>query len=190
MDCFSITHAAAAAKSLQLCLTLCDPIDGSPPGSPFPGILQARILEWFAISFSRRSSWPRDWTQFSYTAGRFFTNWATREAPKNTGVCCRALLQRIFPIQGLNPGLPHWRLILYSLSHQGSPCLFNLHARNIMWNPGLDESQAGIKIAGRHTNNLRYEDDTTLMAKSEEELNSLLIKVKKESENAGLKLNI
>ena len=59
-----------------------------------------------------------------------------------------------------------------------------------MWNPGLDESQAGIKIARRHTNNLRYADDTTLMAKSEEELKSLLIKVKKESENAGLKLNI
>ena len=59
-----------------------------------------------------------------------------------------------------------------------------------MWNAGLDESQAGIKIARRHTNNLRYADDTTLMAKSEEELKSLLIKVKKESENAGLKLNI
>ena len=58
-----------------------------------------------------------------------------------------------------------------------------------MWNPGLDESQAGIKIAVRHTNNLIYADDTTLMAKSKEELNSLLIKVTKESENAGLKLN-
>ena len=59
-----------------------------------------------------------------------------------------------------------------------------------MRNAGLEESQDGIKIAGRNINNLRYEDDTTLMAKSEEELNSLLIKVKKESENAGLKLNI
>ena len=57
MDCFSITHAAAAAKLLQLCLTLCDPIDGSPPGSPFPGILQARILEWVAISFSNAWKW-------------------------------------------------------------------------------------------------------------------------------------
>ena len=60
---------AAAAKSLQLCPTLCDPIDGSPPGSPVPGILQARKLEWVAISFSRGSSWPRDWTQVSCIAG-------------------------------------------------------------------------------------------------------------------------
>ena len=59
-----------------------------------------------------------------------------------------------------------------------------------MRNPGLDESQAGIKIAGRHTNNLRYADDTTLMAESEEELKSLLMKVKEESEKVGLKFNI
>ena len=59
-----------------------------------------------------------------------------------------------------------------------------------MWNAGLDESQAGIKIAGRNINNFRYADDTTLMAKSEEELKSLLMKVKEESEKAGLKLNI
>ena len=59
-----------------------------------------------------------------------------------------------------------------------------------MWNPGLDEAQAGIKIAGRNINNLRYADDTTLMAESEEELKSILMKVKEESENVGLKLNI
>ena len=59
-----------------------------------------------------------------------------------------------------------------------------------MWNVGLDKAQAGIKIAGRNINNLRYADDTTLMAESEEELNSLLVKVKEESEKAGLKLNI
>ena len=59
-----------------------------------------------------------------------------------------------------------------------------------MWNAGLDEAQAGIEIAGRTINNLRYADDTTLMAESEEELNSLLMKVKEESEKAGLKLNI
>ena len=68
--------------------------------------------------------------------------------------------------------------------------LFNLHAEYIMRNAGLDEAQAGIKIAGRNINNLRYADDTTLMAKSEEELKSLLMKVKEESEKAGLKLNI
>ena len=77
--------------------------------------------------------------------------------------------------------------------HQGcilSPCLFNLHAEYIMRNAGLDEAQAGIKIARRNISNLRYEDDTTLVAESEEELKSLLMKVKEESEEVGLKLNI
>ena len=68
--------------------------------------------------------------------------------------------------------------------------LFNLYAEHIMWNAGLDEMQAGIKIAGRNINNLRYADNTTLMAESEEELKSLLMKVKEESEKVGLKLNI
>ena len=71
-----------------------------------------------------------------------------------------------------------------------SPCLFNLYAEYIMRNAGLDEAQAGIKIARRNINNLRYADDTTFMAESEEELKSLLMKGKEESENTGLKLNI
>ena len=71
-----------------------------------------------------------------------------------------------------------------------SSCLFNLYAEYIMRNAGLDEEQAGIKIAGRNINNLRYADDTTLMAETEEELKSLLMKVKEESEKVGLKLNI
>ena len=71
-----------------------------------------------------------------------------------------------------------------------SPCLFNLYAKYIMRNARLDETKAVIKIAGRNTNNLRYADDTTLMAESEEELKSLLVKVKEESENVGLKLSI
>ena len=66
-----------------------------------------------------------------------------------------------------------------------SPCFFNLCTENIVWNARLDEAQAGIKIAGRSINNLRYADDTTLMAESEEELKSLLMKVKEESENTG-----
>ena len=77
--------------------------------------------------------------------------------------------------------------------HQGcilSPCLFNLYAKYIMWNARLDEEQAGIKAAKRSINNLRYADDTTLMAESKEELKSLLMKVKEESKKAGLKLNI
>ena len=69
-----------------------------------------------------------------------------------------------------------------------SPCLFNLYAEYIVRNGGLDEAQAGIKIAGRNNSNLRYADDTTLMAESEEELKSLLMKVKEESEKVGLKL--
>ena len=77
--------------------------------------------------------------------------------------------------------------------HQGcilSPCLFNFYAEYTMRNAGLDEAQAGIKIAGRNINNLRYADDTTLMTESEEELKSLLMKVKEESEKVGLKLSI
>ena len=78
-------------------------------------------------------------------------------------------------------------------THQGcilSPCLFNLYAENIMQNAGPDEAQHGIKIARRNINNLRYTNDTTLMAENEEELKSLLMKVKEESGKVGLKLNI
>ena len=71
-----------------------------------------------------------------------------------------------------------------------SPCLFNFYAEYIMRNAGLEEAQAGIKIAGRNINNLSYADDTTLMSESEEELKSLLMKVKEESQKVGLKLNI
>ena len=71
-----------------------------------------------------------------------------------------------------------------------SPCLFNFYAEYLMRNAGLEETQAGIKIAGRNINNLRYADDTTLIAESKEELNSLLMKVKEESEEVGLKFNI
>ena len=77
--------------------------------------------------------------------------------------------------------------------HQGfvlSPFLFNVYAEYFMRNAGLDEAQAGIKIAGKNINNFRYADDTTLMAESEEELKSVLMKVKQDSEKVGLKLNI
>ena len=89
-------------------------------------------------------------------------------------------------------GTMDWLKILKGV-WQGSiltPCLFNLYAEYIMWDAGLDESQVGIKIAGRNINNLRCEDDTTLMAESEDELESLLMRVREESEKAGLKLNI
>ena len=89
-------------------------------------------------------------------------------------------------------GSTHWFQIGKG-GHKGcilSPCLFNLYAEYIMRNAGLEEAQAGIKIAGRNISNLRYADDTTLMAESEEELKSLLMKVKEKSEKVGLKLNI
>ena len=89
-------------------------------------------------------------------------------------------------------GTTHWFQIGKGLC-QGcilSPCLFNLDAEYIMRNAGLDEAQAGIKVAGRNINNLRYADDTTLMAETEEELKNLLMKVKEESKKVGLKFNI
>ena len=89
-------------------------------------------------------------------------------------------------------GTTHWSQIGKGV-HQGcilSPCLFNFYAEYIMRNAGLDEAQVGIKIAGRNINNLRYADDITLTAESEEELNSLLMKVKEESGKAGLKPSI
>ena len=104
---------------------------------------------------------------------------------QNTGVGSLSLLQGIFPTQGSNPGLLHRRQIFYQLSHKGSA-----YAEYIMPNARLDEAQARIKIARRNINNLRYADDTTLMAESEEELKSLLMKVKEESKEVGLKLNI
>ena len=80
-------------------------------------------------------------------------------------------------------------LRIYYLYYLYTPCLFNLYAEYIMRKAGLDEAQAGIKVAGRNINNLRYADDSTLMAESEKELKSLLMKVK-ESEKVGMKLNI
>ena len=95
--------------------------------------------------------------------------------------------------QQLEPDMEQWTASKLGKNKQGcilSPGLFNLYAEYIMPNDGLDEAQAGIKIARRNINNLRYADDTTLMAESEEELKSLLMKVKEESEKIGLKLNI
>ena len=89
-------------------------------------------------------------------------------------------------------GTTYWFQIVKGV-RQGcilSPCLFNFYVQCIMRNAGLEEAQAGIKIAGRNINNLRYADNTTLMAESEQELKSLLMKVKVESEKVGLKLNI
>ena len=96
----------------ESCLTLCNSMDRSPPGSSVHGILQARILEWITIPFSRGSSQPRDQTWVSCIAGRLFTIQATREAPRILGAGSHSLLWRIFLIQGSNLGLLHCRQIL------------------------------------------------------------------------------
>ena len=101
-------------KVAQSCLTLCDPMDYT-----VHGILQARILEWVAFPFSRGSSQPRDWTQVSSTAGRFFTSWATREAQGYwSGYPFPSPADLSNP--GIEQGLLHCRQILYQLSNQGS----------------------------------------------------------------------
>ena len=79
LSCVSVWNLCAVCLVTCLCLTLCDPIDCRLPGSSVHGILQARILEWVVIPFSRVSSWPRNWTQVSWVAGRYFTIWATRD---------------------------------------------------------------------------------------------------------------
>ena len=96
-------------------------------------------------------------------------------------------------MQQLKPDMEQWTASKWKGVYQGcilSPCLFNLNTEYIMWNIGMDETQSGIKIARRNINNLRYADDTTLMAESTEELKILLKKRKDGSEKAGLKFNI
>ena len=106
------------------------------------------------------------------------------------------LLRNLYADQEATVRTGHGTTDLFQIGkgvHQGcilSLCLFNLYAEHIMQNAGMDKTEAGIKISGRNINNLRYADDTTLMAESEEELKNLLMKVKEESEKAGLKLNI
>ena len=112
--------------------------------------------------------------------------------PKQYVIVPQVLYMRLWMSVRTGHGTTDWFQI-GKVVHQGcilSPCLFNLYTEYIMRNAGLDESQAGIKIAGRNINHLRYADDTTLMAESEEELKILLMKVKVESEKVVLKLNI
>ena len=106
------------------------------------------------------------------------------------------LLRNLYAGQEATVGTGHGTTDWFQIGkgvHQGcilSPCLFKLYAEYIMRNTALEQAQAGIKIAGRNINNLRYADDTTLMAENKEELKSLVMKVKEESEKVGLKLNI
>ena len=119
--------------------------------------------------------------------GKFFERWE-----HNT----RFLLRNLYAGQEVKVRTRHGTMDSFQIGkgiHQGcilSPCLFILYSEYILQNNGLDETQAGIKIAGRNVNNLIYSDDTNFMEESKEELNLLLMKVKEESENVGLKLNI
>ena len=162
------------AKSLQSCPTLCTPMHCSSPGSSVHGILQARILEWTAVSFSNEK--PR--------IGKLW------KILKEMGIpdCLTCLLRNLYAGQEATVRTGHGTTDWFQIGkgvRQGcilSPCLFNLYAEYIMRNAGLDEAQAGINITRRNISNLRYVDDTTLMAESQEELKSLLMKVKEESE--------
>ena len=209
--------AATAAKSLQSCPTLCDPIDGNPPGSPVPGILQARTLEWVAISFSNAWKWkvkvkvkscptPSDPMDCSLPGSSIHgicqarvLEWVAiekaREFQKNIYFCFTdyakafdcvdhsklwkilqdmgipdhliCLLRNLYAGQEATVRTGHGTTNRFQIVmgvHPGcilSPCLFNLYAEYFMQNSGLDEAPAGIKIARRNINNLKYTDDTT-----------------------------
>ena len=122
--------------------------------------------------------------------------WITTNYGKFLGMGIPDLLRNLYVGQEATVRTGHGKTDWFQIGKgvcQGcklSPCLFNLYAEYIMRNAGLDEAQPGIKIAGRNINNLKYADDTTLMEESEEELKSLLMKVKEESKRVGLKLNI
>ena len=149
-------------------------MDCSPPGSSVHEIFQARILERFAISFSRASSQPRDWTWISCTAGRFFTDWATREVfdcmdhnkqwkilqEMAISVHLICLVRNLYAGQEATVRTRHGTTDWFQIGKgvlQGcilSPYLFNLYAKYIMQNAGLDKAQDGIKIVRRNINNL------------------------------------
>ena len=177
----SLPYAAAAAASRQSCPTLCNPIDGSPPGSPVPGILQARTLKWVAISFSNAQKWKVKVKSLS-SVRLLATPWTVAyEAPPSMG----------FPRQEYWSGvpLPSPSLPYTTVEKTVPPPLnglgilvknhLNTYARIYFW-----------LIYFILLNNLRYAGDTTLMAESKEEVKSLLMKVKEESEKVSLKLNI
>ena len=224
--------AAAAAKSLQSCPTLCDPTDGSPPGSPIPGILQARILEWVAISFSNAWKWKVNgillshkeeqnaicsnmdgskdyhtkWSKpktnicankkknanlftkqkqthrhrrqtYGYQSGKgesescsvtsyslwphgLYSPW--NSPGQNTWVGSLSLLQGIFPTQVLNPGLPHYRQILYQLSHKGSLRILEWVAYPFSRGSSWPRNRTGIScIAGRFFTNWAFSEALT-----------------------------
>ena len=148
------------------------------------------MLLWFPEKYQFLFYWPfqRLWLCGSQQTGKFFKRWEYQTAiPASSEICMQVKKQQLELDMEYRP-VPKWersmsRLIL-------SPCLFNLYAEYIMWNAGLDEAQPGIKFIRRNIYNLRYPDDTTLMAEIEEGLKRLLIKMKEKSEKVDLKLSI
>jgi len=218
------------AKSLQSCPTLCNPIDGSPPGSPVPGTVSKVMLKILQSRPQQHMNWEFQDVQAGFRKGRGTWDqtanirWIMeklRKFQKNIYFCFTdytkafdcvdhnklwkifkelatpdhfiCLLLNLYAGQEATVRTGHGTTDWFQIGkgvHQGcilSSCLFNLYAEYIMRNAGRDEAQAGIKIAGRNINNLRYVDDTTLMAESKEELKSLLMKVKVEEWKSWLR---
>ena len=179
-----------------------DPMDYSLQGSSVHGILKAKVLEWVAIAFSRGSSQLRNQTlvcalqadtlPLSYDHNKLWKILKEMGIPDHLTCLLRNLYAGQEATVRTGYGTTDWFQVGKGIC-QGcilSPCLFNLYAEYIMRSAGLEEAQVEIKISGRNINHLRYADDTTLMAESEEELKCLLMKVEEESEKVGLKLNI
>ena len=145
-----------------------------------------KAREFRKISTSALQTTPKPLMCGSQKTGKFLKRWEYH-------LTC--LLRNLYAGQEATVRTRHGTMGWFQIGKGGqgcvlSPCLFNFYAEYIIQNAGLEEAQAGIKIAGRNINICRYADDTTLLAESEEELNSLLMKVKEESEKVGLKLNI
>ena len=143
LSMYIYTHVCVCAQSLQLCPTLCNPMDHSPVGSSVHGILQARILEWVAISFSRGSSWPRDWTHVSCIGRWVLFNWATWDTAFQTGILHGELCNTVILT------VTHWALKrdLQLSSQCASPLVFpacsssvKKEKRNVLKNYGRGPS--------------------------------------------------
>ena len=176
---FKCTSAAAAAKSLQSCPTLCDPSRQQLSGTNPVSLLSLRTVRCSDLHSPSSSGITVGVSGILWIAflGAHSHVWR-REIAYGCDISCLLIWQEIFSLQGQEAtirtghGATDWFQVGKGVC-QGcilSPCLFNLYAEYIMRNARLDETQAGIKIAGRNIKNLRYADDTTLMAESEEEL--------------------
>uniref|UniRef100_A0A8C0AC82 RNA-directed DNA polymerase n=1 Tax=Bos mutus grunniens TaxID=30521 RepID=A0A8C0AC82_BOSMU len=192
LQCMKVKRESEVTHS---CLTLSDCMEFSLPGSSVHGIFQARVLEWVAIAFPEINIYFCfiDYAK-AFDCVDHNKMWKILKEmgiPDHLTCPLRNLYAGQEATVRTGHGTTDWFQIRKGVC-QGcilSPYLFNVYAEYIMRNAGLDEAQAGIKIAGRNINNLRYADDTILMAESEE-LKSLLMKMKEESEKVGLKLNI